>query len=114
MPAKYERLATSDEPTLPEKRRLPSQEPTSDDPRFNPPTPPAWKRIALVVFMLFLLWVGFRMRVAALQAVEEPPKVVHATRYSKDYKFRPAASPVITERLKDGRTRVRGAAPSFR
>ena len=90
MPAKYERLATSDEPTLPEKRRLPSQEPTSDvnelqrrlaqDPRFNPPTPPAWKRFALIIFMLFLLWVGFRMRVAALQAVEEPPKVVHATR----------------------------------
>ena len=32
-------------------------------------------------------------------------------RYSKDYKFRPAASPVITETLKDGRTRLRGALP---
>ena len=32
-------------------------------------------------------------------------------RYSKDYKFRPAASPVITEYLKDGRMRLRGALP---
>jgi hypothetical protein len=32
-------------------------------------------------------------------------------RYSKDYKFRPAASPVITEILKDGRMRLRGALP---
>lgn len=30
-------------------------------------------------------------------------------RYSKDYKYRPAASPVITERLKDGVVRLRGA-----
>ncbi|KAJ7064041.1 hypothetical protein C8F01DRAFT_1367463 [Mycena amicta] len=40
------------------------------------------------------------------------PKVVYANRYSNDFKFRPAASPVITETLKDGRTRVRGAAPT--
>jgi hypothetical protein len=32
-------------------------------------------------------------------------------RYSKDYKFRPAASPVVTEHLKDGRMRLRGALP---
>ena len=32
-------------------------------------------------------------------------------RYSKDYKFRPAASPIITEILKDGRMRLRGALP---
>src|SRR6266849_768651 len=30
-------------------------------------------------------------------------------RYSKQYKFRPAASPVVYEKLKDGKTRVRGA-----
>jgi hypothetical protein len=30
-------------------------------------------------------------------------------RYSKEHKFRPAASPIITERLKDGRVRLRGA-----
>jgi hypothetical protein len=33
-------------------------------------------------------------------------------RYSKEYKFRPAASPIITETLKDGRVRLRGAAPT--
>lgn len=30
--------------------------------------------------------------------------------YSDEYKYRPAASPVITEYLKDGRIRIRGAA----
>jgi len=33
-------------------------------------------------------------------------------RYSKEYKFRPAASPIITETLKDGRVRLRGALPT--
>ena len=31
-------------------------------------------------------------------------------RYSDEYKYRPAASPVITEYLKDGRIRLRGAS----
>ncbi|KAG6838073.1 hypothetical protein C0991_002013 [Blastosporella zonata] len=39
-------------------------------------------------------------------------KVVYANRYSKEHRFRPAASPVITETLKDGRMRVRGAQPT--
>lgn len=29
-------------------------------------------------------------------------------RYSKKFKFRPAASPIVTQKLPDGRTRVRG------
>ena len=33
-------------------------------------------------------------------------------RYSKEHKYRPAASPIITETLKDGRLRVRGAGPT--
>jgi hypothetical protein len=32
-------------------------------------------------------------------------------RYSPEFKFRPAASPVVREKLKDGRTRVRGGRP---
>ncbi|KAJ6479562.1 hypothetical protein C8R45DRAFT_793729, partial [Mycena sanguinolenta] len=32
--------------------------------------------------------------------------------YSKEYKYRPAASPIITETLKDGRLRGYGAAPT--
>ncbi|KAI0750048.1 hypothetical protein C8Q80DRAFT_1100970 [Daedaleopsis nitida] len=106
--AGYERLPTNDE-----KQRVPSQEPTSDDPRFNPPTPSPWKRAALILFMLVLLWVGFRLRVNAVGKTAEDPKVTHAQRYSKDYKFRPAASPIITEKLKDGRTRLRGAVPTL-
>lgn len=33
-------------------------------------------------------------------------------RYSDEYKYRPAASPVITETLPDGRIRLRGASPA--
>lgn len=32
------------------------------------------------------------------------------SRYSDEFKYRPAASPVITEYLKDGRMRLRGAS----
>ncbi|KAI0788247.1 hypothetical protein C8Q74DRAFT_1256895 [Fomes fomentarius] len=120
---KYDRLPTTDEAA--EKRRVPvRQEPTSDvrelhrrlaqDPRFNPPTPSPWKRLALIVFLFILLWAGLKLRLNALDYGAEEAKVVHATRYSKDYKFRPAASPVITEQLKDGRVRLRGAQPTIR
>ena len=81
----YERLPTSDE-----KRRYPRQEPTSDlrelhrrleqDPRFNPPTPSVWKRIALIVFLVMLLWLGLKLRLNAIEQTAEP-KVVHAQRY---------------------------------
>ncbi|KAI0763344.1 hypothetical protein BD413DRAFT_484506 [Trametes elegans] len=119
---KYERIAANPDYPADLKRRTSRDEPTSDihelhrrleeDPRFNPPTPSVWKRVALVFFLLAVFWLGFRLRAS----VAQPPqtKVVHASRYSKDYKFRPAASPIVTERLKDGRVRVRGAAPSFR
>jgi hypothetical protein len=39
----------------------------------------------------------------------------HANRlssYSREHKFRPAASPVITESLSNGKTRLRGATPT--
>ncbi|KAI0667915.1 hypothetical protein C8Q78DRAFT_304568 [Trametes maxima] len=116
----YERLPTSPPGDL--KRRTSRDEPTSDvhelhrrleeDPRFNPPTPPAWKRVALILFLFALLYAGFKLRASVAQ--QQPSKVLHASRYSKEYKFRPAASPVVTERLKDGRVRVRGAVPSAR
>ncbi|KII86693.1 hypothetical protein PLICRDRAFT_43344 [Plicaturopsis crispa FD-325 SS-3] len=79
------------------------------DPRFSQPKPPLWSRIALLAFIAFLFWLSFNLR----YATQTPPKVVHATRYSREHKFRPAASPIITERLKDGRVRVRGAAPEL-
>ncbi|CDO75128.1 hypothetical protein BN946_scf185010.g53 [Trametes cinnabarina] len=122
-PYKYERLPTSPNQSSSDlKRRTSRDEPTSDihelhrrleeDPRFNPPTPSAWKRVALILFMIACLWIGFKLRTAVVET--QQPKVIHASRYSKEYKFRPAASPIITERLKDGRVRVRGAAPSMK
>lgn len=31
-----------------------------------------------------------------------------ARRYSKEFKYRPAASPIVTQKMPDGRSRVRG------
>ena len=39
--------------------------------------------------------------------------LIFLSRYSKEHKFRPAASPIITETLRDGRVRIRGAAPTI-
>jgi hypothetical protein len=44
---------------------------------------------------------------------ESRSRVLLNYRYSKEHKFRPAASPIITETLKDGRIRIRGAEPSM-
>ncbi|KAI0791181.1 hypothetical protein C8Q75DRAFT_757032 [Abortiporus biennis] len=85
------------------------QERLRQDPRFNPPPPAAWKRVALLIGMVFLFWLAYHIR-----PQPQPERVLHANRYSKDYKFRPAASPIITEKLKDGRVRVRGAQPTHR
>ncbi|KAJ7626944.1 hypothetical protein FB45DRAFT_795185, partial [Roridomyces roridus] len=84
----------------------PSNSSPSPDPRFVRPTPSVWKRAGLLIFVIFLFWLAFQ-----LQTHNRKPKVIHANRYSKEFKFRPAASPVVTETLKDGRVRVRGAAP---
>jgi hypothetical protein len=51
--------------------------------------------------------------VVAYASQTSHPDVVYAQRYSKEFKYRPAASPIVTERLKDGRTRVRGAQPQI-
>ncbi|EGO03183.1 hypothetical protein SERLA73DRAFT_129437 [Serpula lacrymans var. lacrymans S7.3] len=68
-----------------------------------------WKRVALLLFVLFLFWLSWSIKPSS----NTQPKVVHASRYSKEHKYRPAASPIITERLKDGRVRLRGAHPSL-
>ncbi|KZW03075.1 hypothetical protein EXIGLDRAFT_759385 [Exidia glandulosa HHB12029] len=69
----------------------------------QPPSP--WKRAALILFIFALLWFAARLRA---QSRPGKPAVVHAERYSKKFKFRPAASPIVTQKLPDGRTRVRG------
>ncbi|KAG2031168.1 hypothetical protein BDR03DRAFT_973244, partial [Suillus americanus] len=74
------------------------------NPCFNRPTPSLWKRIALLLVTVFLFWAVFK-----LQPQRSQTKIVHAERYSKDFKYRPEESPVIMERLKDGIVRLRGA-----
>ncbi|KAJ7510640.1 hypothetical protein B0H11DRAFT_1955584 [Mycena galericulata] len=81
--------------------------PPDVDPRFIQPTPSPWKRAGLLLFIIFLFWLAFQFK-----GYHDKPKVIHASRYSKEFKYRPAASPIITETLKDGRLRVRGAAPT--
>jgi len=63
-----------------------------------------------LISLALLCWLAFSMLTNLLNA-KTKPKVIHASRYSKEYRFRPAASPVVTETLKDGRTRLRGALP---
>ncbi|KAJ3503082.1 hypothetical protein NLJ89_g8594 [Agrocybe chaxingu] len=98
-------LSENDEPPTDARSSSPGPE---EDPRFSQPTPSPFKRLALVLFMALLFWVGFQLRSGLLEA-KKKPKIIHATRYSKEFKYRPAASPIITETLKDGRIRLRGA-----
>ncbi|KAG5653666.1 hypothetical protein H0H81_011418 [Sphagnurus paluster] len=72
------------------------------------PQPP--RRLLVLLFALILLCaaISARQRFHA----EKKPQIIYATRYSKEHKFRPAASPIITETLKDGRIRIRGAGPT--
>ncbi|KAG2143533.1 uncharacterized protein EDB93DRAFT_1155510 [Suillus bovinus] len=105
MSAQYQALSTNDPAEIEADPQLRSQiQQLHADPRFNRPTPSLWKRIALLLLTAFLFWLAFQ-----LQHKRFEPKVIHAERYSKDFKYRPAASPVITERLKDGVVRLRGA-----
>ena len=46
------------------------------DPRFNPPTPSVWKRAALIILAITLLWLGVTLRKPMKR-----PDVLHAQRY---------------------------------
>ncbi|KAI5120328.1 hypothetical protein M0805_000388 [Coniferiporia weirii] len=35
------------------------------DPRFEIPTPPRWQRAALLAFIVFLFWLGYKLRGSA-------------------------------------------------
>ncbi|KAG1800111.1 uncharacterized protein BJ212DRAFT_130319 [Suillus subaureus] len=105
MPAQYQALSANDPAEIEANPQLQSQiKQFHADPRFNRPTPSLWKRITLLLVTAFLFWAAFK-----LQSHRSQTKIIHAERYSKDFKYRPAASPVITERLKDGVVRLRGA-----
>ncbi|KAL0945220.1 hypothetical protein HGRIS_000732 [Hohenbuehelia grisea] len=71
------------------------------------PPPSAFKRTLLYVACTVMFWLLIRHFTKPAK-----PKIIYASRYSKDYRFRPAASPIITETLKDGRTRLRGTYPT--
>ncbi|KAH7333584.1 hypothetical protein B0J17DRAFT_675989 [Rhizoctonia solani] len=59
--------------------------------------------IPVLVFVMYLLFKSYTW-----VATPRKPEIIYADRYSHEYKFRPAASPIITEKLKDGRIRIRG------
>ncbi|KAH8806506.1 hypothetical protein DL96DRAFT_1474351 [Flagelloscypha sp. PMI_526] len=62
----------------------------AEDQRFNPAPPSRLKRAALIFLILGLFWLAFKLR-----PQKERP-IVYASRYSKEHKFRPAASPIVT------------------
>ena len=82
MDAKSSDIKTSSRPSS-------RNQPTSDiaelharlraDPRFNPTPPSPWKRAALLLVVVFLLWLAYRMRKPIVQEVFER-EVVHAQR----------------------------------
>ncbi|EJT99168.1 hypothetical protein DACRYDRAFT_117951 [Dacryopinax primogenitus] len=80
--------------------------------RFTQRPVPWWKRVLLILFIVLLggiIWLLKDVRNSLA------PKVVYADRYSAEFRYRPAASPVITETLNSGRTLlIRGAHPTAR
>lgn len=111
----------------------PSPEPQSEseseseptDAKFTQPPVSRFKRTSLLLICAILCLLAY----SNVLHTKRNPKIIHASRpvmfwvlskladknlsnrYSKDYKFRPAASPVVTETLRDGRVRLRGALP---
>ncbi|KAF8629367.1 hypothetical protein AX17_005663 [Amanita inopinata Kibby_2008] len=75
------------------------------------PRSTAGYRRAAAILSVFAILLGFVLTTYQTTRTQKP-KVIYANRYSKEHKFRPAASPIITETLKDGRVRVRGAEPT--
>ncbi|ORY26674.1 hypothetical protein BCR39DRAFT_540410 [Naematelia encephala] len=105
----YQPLPTSDRPdSSPARPASPTEDNrplrASVQAEFNRPPPSWWKRLLLIVAILFMGWLSVR-----LGGWKRKPEVIYASRYSDEFKYRPAASPVITEYLKDGRMRLRGA-----
>ncbi|KAF7290868.1 Casein kinase I isoform alpha [Mycena kentingensis (nom. inval.)] len=87
--------------------------PPPADPRFDRPAPSPWKRAALLLTIALLFWLALHMKSPkGIFRSSKQQTVVYSNRYSKEYKFRPAASPIITQTMKDGRLEVHGAAPT--
>ncbi|KAF5362652.1 hypothetical protein D9758_009612 [Tetrapyrgos nigripes] len=106
-------FSTSEEPKAPteqheEEHDKNEHENTESQHSRAPPSP--LKRTMWMIVIGLLLLLAYNSYSSWIRS--RKPQIVHAQRYSKEYKFRPAASPIITEPLKDGRLRVRGAAPT--
>ncbi|KAK0186346.1 hypothetical protein F5146DRAFT_1124166 [Armillaria mellea] len=95
-----------------EPEQRPETKHEEDEPEETSSAPPrssSFKRVAFLIFVGFLFWLAYTARQRHLGRKN---KVVYATRYSDQFKFRPAASPIVTETLKGGGTRLRGANPT--
>ncbi|GMK54516.1 hypothetical protein CspeluHIS016_0111020 [Cutaneotrichosporon spelunceum] len=109
----YQHVPTSEAAAQEAEEELSLQNPhsraTLDE--FNRPEPQWWKRVGLILTLFFLAWFSIYIGKEHVFNKEKKPEVIYATRYSDEFRYRPAASPVITEYLKDGRIRLRGATP---
>ncbi|WVR00196.1 hypothetical protein IAU59_007338 [Kwoniella sp. CBS 9459] len=78
---------------------------------FNRPPPSWWKRVLLVIALLAMGWISIKLGSLGWGArKDDKPTIIYASRYSDEHKYRPAASPVITEYLPGNRIRLRGAS----
>ncbi|WRT70325.1 uncharacterized protein IL334_007323 [Kwoniella shivajii] len=77
---------------------------------FNRPPPSWWKRSLLVLTLCFMAWMSVWLGRKGLGTDNSKPTIIYASRYSEEHKYRPAASPVITEHLPGNRIRLRGAS----
>ncbi|WWC91605.1 uncharacterized protein L201_006551 [Kwoniella dendrophila CBS 6074] len=76
---------------------------------FNRPPPIWWKRVLLVIALIFMAWLSIWLGKKGMEESNKPT-IIYASRYSDEHKYRPAASPVITEYLSGNRIRLRGAS----
>ncbi len=79
--ASYQLLPSDehDEEQSPTRQRyIPEHIQLAQDARFNPPTPPWWKRALLILFIIFLFWLSYSLH-ASMQKGSQP-NIVHAQR----------------------------------
>ncbi|OCF44606.1 hypothetical protein I317_01493 [Kwoniella heveanensis CBS 569] len=80
---------------------------------FNRPAPSWWKRVLLVIALFAMGWISIKLGSQGWGSGTkdgDKPTIIYASRYSDEHKYRPAASPVITEYLPGNRIRLRGAS----
>jgi hypothetical protein len=79
--AKYQALPSDDfdeEQSPAHHRHIPEHHQLSQDPRFNPPTPPWWKRALVILFIIAMFWLYFSLRASMQRAADS--QIVHAQR----------------------------------